>query len=76
MSVKSVERKNEEGDFEEISIEQLDINDVIRVKAGQKIPVDGQIEFGMGAIDESFLTGESIPQDKTNKKKKSMLVQF
>ena len=52
LSVKSVERKNEEGDFEEISIKQLDINDVIRVKAGQKIP-DRQIEFGVGA-DESF----------------------
>jgi len=48
----------------EVPIEQVRIGDVILVKPGSKIPVDGVVISGTTAIDESMLTGESIPVDK------------
>lgn len=45
-------------------IDQVQINDVIRVRPGEKIPVDGIIIEGESSIDESMITGESIPTDK------------
>ena len=48
----------------EIPIEQLLINDIVIVKPGSKIPVDGEIIDGRSSIDESMVTGESIPVDK------------
>jgi len=50
--------------FEEIAIEQVKVGDILLVKAGEKIPLDGTIIDGDTAIDESMLTGESIPADK------------
>lgn len=49
----------------DIPIDQVVIGDVIRVRPGEKIPVDGQILEGESSIDESMITGESIPVDKT-----------
>ena len=49
----------------EIPIEQVQVGDVIVVKPGAKIPVDGRVTDGHTAIDESMLTGESLPVDKT-----------
>lgn len=49
----------------EIAIEDVRINDVVVVKPGEKIPVDGIVVEGYTTIDESMLTGESIPVDKT-----------
>lgn len=49
----------------EIPIEQVSIGDIIIVKPGEKVPVDGQIIEGVSSIDESMITGESIPVDKT-----------
>jgi len=48
----------------EIPIDEVEIGDVILVKPGEKIPVDGVVIDGHTAIDESMLTGESIPVDK------------
>ena len=48
----------------EIPIDQVEIGDVILVKPGDKIPVDGEVTEGNTAIDESMLTGESMPVDK------------
>jgi Cu+-exporting ATPase len=48
-----------------IPIEQVKIGDVIRVRPGEKIPVDGTVISGDTSIDESMLTGESLPVEKS-----------
>lgn len=47
-----------------IPVEEVEVGDVLIVKPGEKIPVDGQITEGFTAIDESMLTGESMPVEK------------
>jgi Cu+-exporting ATPase len=49
----------------EIPIEEVEVGDVIVVKPGSKIPVDGEVISGYTSVDESMLTGESIPVEKT-----------
>src|SRR5699024_3636282 len=51
---------------QEIPVEEVLEGDVVIVRPGEKIPVDGEIIEGQSAIDESMLTGESIPIDKTS----------
>ncbi|MFC3882171.1 heavy metal translocating P-type ATPase [Bacillus songklensis] len=49
----------------EIPLEEVIVGDIIYVKPGEKVPVDGEIIEGRSALDESMLTGESVPVDKT-----------
>lgn len=49
----------------EVSIDEVLVGDIVVVKPGEKIPVDGKIVFGHTSIDESMLTGESMPVEKT-----------
>jgi Cu+-exporting ATPase len=51
--------------FVDISVEEVQIGDIIIVRPGEKIPVDGVITDGYSSIDESMLTGESMPVEKT-----------
>jgi Cu+-exporting ATPase len=53
-----------DGEEEDIPVEQVVPGDVIIVRPGEKIPVDGKILEGNSAVDESMLTGESIPVEK------------
>ncbi|WP_338656988.1 heavy metal translocating P-type ATPase (plasmid) [Sporosarcina psychrophila] len=53
-----------DGVEKEVPIEEVEAGDTILVKPGEKIPVDGEIIEGRSAIDESMITGESIPVDK------------
>ena len=47
-----------------VSVEELEIGDVIIVKPGERIPVDGAVISGISSVDESMITGESIPVEK------------
>lgn len=49
----------------DIPIQEVQVNELIRVRPGEKVPVDGIITEGESSIDESMVTGESIPSDKT-----------
>jgi Cu+-exporting ATPase len=65
LTPKTALRLNKKGDHEEVSITNITIGDKIFVRPGEKIPVDGQVISGQSAIDESMITGESIPVDKS-----------
>ena len=54
----------QDGKEKEIPIDEVEIGDIIVVKPGAKIPVDGTVAEGHSAVDESMLTGESMPVDK------------
>jgi P-type Cu+ transporter len=49
----------------EISIDEVKVGDIVIVRPGEKIPVDGEVTEGVTSVDESMLTGESIPVEKT-----------
>ncbi|MGM5483396.1 MAG: heavy metal translocating P-type ATPase [Nanobdellota archaeon] len=51
-----------------ISVDEVEVGDIIKVKPGEKIPVDGEIIEGNSYVDESMVTGESIPVEKSNGK--------
>jgi cation-transporting ATPase V len=48
-----------------VPIDQVRVGDLLRVRPGEKIPVDGEVIDGRAAVDESMLTGESVPVEKT-----------
>ena len=49
---------------QDIPVEQVVVGDLVRVRPGEKVPVDGVVTEGRSALDESMLTGESLPVDK------------
>ncbi len=49
----------------EVSVSDIKVGDILRVKPGEKVPVDGTITDGNSSLDESMITGESIPVEKT-----------
>jgi Cu+-exporting ATPase len=49
---------------DDVPLEQVQVGDVLRVRPGEKIPVDGLVEDGSASVDESMVTGESIPVEK------------
>jgi len=55
----------DDGQEEDIPLDQVVPGDILRVRPGEKIPVDGVVTSGTGAVDESMVTGESIPVEKT-----------
>ncbi|MEE6637989.1 copper-translocating P-type ATPase [Limosilactobacillus pontis] len=53
-----------DGHFVQVPLDQVQVGDIIRVKPGQKVPVDGVITSGQTSLDESMITGESMPVTK------------
>lgn len=58
-------RINDDGSEEEVSIDHLHEGDRLRVRPGEKVPVDGEIIKGESSVDESMITGEPIPVQKS-----------
>ena len=54
----------QDGVEKEIPIDQVKAGDILRVRPGEKVPVDGKIEEGQSSLDESMMTGEPIPVEK------------
>ncbi|MGH3520368.1 MAG: heavy metal translocating P-type ATPase [Haloechinothrix sp.] len=48
-----------------VPIEEVGVGDLMRIRPGEKVPADGEVVDGASAVDESMLTGESVPVDKT-----------
>src|SRR5207245_6569747 len=53
-----------DGREEEVAVELVQLEDLVIIRPGERVPVDGTIVEGFSAIDESMITGESIPVDK------------
>ena len=53
-----------DGEVKEVRIEEVNVGDVLRVKPGEKFPVDGKITKGESSVDESMISGEPIPVSK------------
>ncbi len=66
LSAKVAHLVKSDDSIEDVPIDQVKAGDILRVKPGEKIPVDGVIEKGTANIDESMVTGESIPVDKAD----------
>jgi Cu+-exporting ATPase len=65
MAAKSARRIAENGAEEDVPLEAVKVGDRLRVRPGEKVPVDGVVLEGNSAIDESMVTGEPIPVEKT-----------
>jgi len=64
LAPKTARRIRRDGVEEDIPLSELAVGDRVRIRPGEKVPVDGRIEDGRSAFDESMLTGEPLPVDK------------
>jgi len=65
MAPDSALKRAENGAFEQVEIDAVSVGDVLLVKTGAKVPVDGTVQSGEGYINEASITGESMPVGKT-----------
>lgn len=65
MAPESALKQMENGEFEEVEVDEVDEGDILLVKTGAKVPVDGTVLTGEGHINEASITGESVPVSKT-----------
>ncbi|MCF3944217.1 heavy metal translocating P-type ATPase [Oceanobacillus alkalisoli] len=66
LAPESAWKQMEDGEFEEVDVDEVDEGDILLVKTGAKVPVDGTVLTGEGHINEASITGESIPVSKAN----------
>jgi Cu+-exporting ATPase len=64
LAPKTARRLTEAGGDEEIPLDQVQVGDRLRIRPGDGVPVDGEVIEGKGAVDESMVTGESMPMAK------------
>ena len=65
LAAKTARVIRDDGNEEEIPLEQVAVGDRLRVRPGEKVPVDGEIAEGHSSIDESMISGEPVPVEKT-----------
>jgi Cu+-exporting ATPase len=64
LTAKSARRISADGVEEDVPLEQVQLGDRLRVRPGEKVPVDGRVVEGTSAVDESMVSGEPIPVEK------------
>jgi Cu+-exporting ATPase len=69
LSPKNARIVHDDNTEEDIPLEQVQAGDLLRVRPGEKIPVDGVVTDGNSAVDESMVTGEPVPVEKTSGEK-------
>jgi len=65
LAPKTARRLKDDGTEADIPLEHIHLGDRLRVRPGEKLPVDGEVVEGQSAVDESMLTGEPLPVEKT-----------
>ncbi len=65
LAPKTARRLRDDGGEEDVPLDAVQVGDRLRVRPGEKVPVDGIVEEGRSAIDESMLTGEPMPVEKS-----------
>lgn len=66
LSAKEARRVREDGTEEDVPLEAVEVGDRLRVRPGEKIPVDGTVIEGRSSVDESMVTGEPVPVSKAD----------
>lgn len=64
MAPESALKQMENGEFEEVEVDEVDVGDILLVKTGAKVPVDGKVLTGEGHVNEASITGESATVSK------------
>src|SRR4029450_13157397 len=64
LAPKTARRIGPDGNEQDVPLDQVQVGDLLRVRPGEKIPVDGVVVEGKSSVDESMVTGESIPVEK------------
>lgn len=64
LAPRTARRINDDGSEEDVPLDQVRVGDRLRVRPGEKVPVDGEVLEGSSAVDESMLTGEPVPVSK------------
>jgi len=65
LAPKTARRVNADGNEEDVPLDQVMVGDVLRVRPGEKVPVDGEVTDGRSAVDESMISGEPVPVEKS-----------
>jgi Cu+-exporting ATPase len=64
LAPRTARRMTPDGSEEDVPVESIALQDRLRVRPGEKIPVDGKVSEGHSSVDESMITGESVPAEK------------
>lgn len=64
LAPKTARRVNEDGSESDVPLEEVDVDQLLRVRPGEKVPVDGTVIEGRSSVDESMITGEPVPVEK------------
>jgi len=65
LAPKTAHRVSASGSETDVSLESIQVGDTLRVRSGEKVPVDGKVVTGSSAVDESMISGEPVPVEKS-----------